>query len=76
MVSIAHQAVIESSTVGDFTFFGSRSRSRNCESGEGAIVMHTTIMTNMKKRLRCGTASFHALVYLAVPVLSLRRLIR
>ncbi len=34
MVSIAHQAVIENSVVGDFTFFGFRSRARNCEIGE------------------------------------------
>ena len=42
MVSIAHQAVIESSTIGDFTFFGFRSRTRNCEVGEGAMIMHNT----------------------------------
>ncbi len=42
MVSIAHQAVIENSTVGDFTFFGFRSRTRNCEIGEGAMIMHNT----------------------------------
>ncbi len=42
MVSIAHQAVIENSTVGDFTFFGFRSRTRDCEVGEGAMIMHNT----------------------------------
>ncbi|MBA3416840.1 MAG: hypothetical protein H0U10_16590, partial [Chloroflexia bacterium] len=42
MVSIAHQAVIEDSVVGDFTFFGFRSRTRNCEVGEGSMIMHNT----------------------------------
>ncbi|MFT4038671.1 MAG: hypothetical protein QM692_10865 [Thermomicrobiales bacterium] len=41
-VSIAHQAVIESSVVGDFTFFGFRSRVRNSVIGEGCMVMHNT----------------------------------
>ncbi len=47
MVSIAHQAVIENSTVGDFTFFGFRSRTRNCEIGEGAMIMHNTTVENV-----------------------------
>ncbi len=47
MVSIAHQAVIENSIVGDFTFFGFRSRIRNCEVGEGAMVMHNTTVENV-----------------------------
>jgi carbon dioxide concentrating mechanism protein CcmM len=47
MVSIAHQAVIENSIVGDFTFFGFRSRTRNCEIGEGAMVMHNTTVENV-----------------------------
>ena len=47
MVSIAHQAVIENSTIGDFTFFGFRSRTRNCEIGEGAMVMHNTTVENV-----------------------------
>ncbi|MDP9355158.1 MAG: carbonate dehydratase [Chloroflexota bacterium] len=47
MVSIAHQAVIENSTVGDFTFFGFRSRTRNCEVGEGAMIMHNTTVENV-----------------------------
>ena len=47
MVSIAHQAVIESSVVGDFTFFGFRSRTRNCEVGEGAMIMHNTTVENV-----------------------------
>ncbi|MBA2596039.1 MAG: carbonate dehydratase [Chloroflexia bacterium] len=47
MVSIAHQAVIENSTVGDFTFFGFRSRTRNCEVGEGAMIMHNTTIENV-----------------------------
>jgi carbonic anhydrase/acetyltransferase-like protein (isoleucine patch superfamily) len=42
MVSIAHQAVIEDSLVGDFTFFGFRSRTRNCEIGAGSMIMHNT----------------------------------
>jgi carbonic anhydrase/acetyltransferase-like protein (isoleucine patch superfamily) len=47
MVSIAHQAVIENSIVGNFTFFGFRSRTRNCEVGEGAMVMHNTTVENV-----------------------------
>ncbi len=47
MVSIAHQAVIENSAVGDFTFFGFRSRTRNCEIGEGAMIMHNTTVENV-----------------------------
>lgn len=47
MVSIAHQAVIENSVVGDFTFFGFRSRTRNCEIGEGAMIMHNTTVENV-----------------------------
>lgn len=47
MVSIAHQAVIENSRVGDFTFFGFRSRTRNCEIGEGAMIMHNTTVENV-----------------------------
>jgi carbon dioxide concentrating mechanism protein CcmM len=41
-VSIAHQAVIENSVVGDFTFFGFRSRVRNSVIGPGCMVMHST----------------------------------
>jgi carbon dioxide concentrating mechanism protein CcmM len=41
-VSIAHQAVIENSIVGDFTFFGFRSRVRNSVIGPGCMVMHST----------------------------------
>ncbi len=44
MVSIAHQAIIENSIVGDFTFFGFRSRTRDCEVGEGAMIMHNTVV--------------------------------
>jgi len=47
MVSIAHQAVIENSIIGDFTFFGFRSRTRNCEIGEGAMIMHNTTVENV-----------------------------
>lgn len=48
MVSIAHQAVIEDSTVGDFTFFGFRSRTLNCDVGEGAMIMHNTTVENVR----------------------------
>jgi carbon dioxide concentrating mechanism protein CcmM len=44
MVSIAHQAAIENSLVGDFTFFGFRSRVRNCTVGAGTMVMHNTVV--------------------------------
>ncbi len=44
MVSVGHQAVIENSTVGDFTFFGYRSRVRNAVIGEGAMIMHGTVV--------------------------------
>lgn len=47
MVSIAHQAVIEDSVVGDFTFFGFRSRTRNCEVGAGSMIMHNTTVENV-----------------------------
>ena len=47
MVSIAHQAVIENSTVGDFTFFGFRSRTRNAVVGAGAMIMHNTVVENV-----------------------------
>ena len=44
MVSVAHQAVIENSIVGDFTFFGFRSRVRNSTVGAGTMVMHNTVV--------------------------------
>ena len=44
MVSIAHQAAIEDSVIGNFTFFGFRSRVRNCTIGEGTMVMHNTVV--------------------------------
>ncbi len=47
MVSIAHQAAIENSVVGTFTFFGFRSRTRNCEVGAGAMIMHNTTVENV-----------------------------
>ncbi|MBA3336256.1 MAG: carbonate dehydratase [Chloroflexia bacterium] len=46
-VSIAHHAIIENSTVGDFTFFGFRSRTRNSEIGEGSMIMHNTDVENV-----------------------------
>ena len=47
MVSIAHQAVIHDSVVGDFTFFGFRSRTISSEIGEGAMILHNTIVENV-----------------------------
>ncbi len=47
MVSIAHHAVIENSTVGDFTFFGFRCRVRSAEIGEGAMVLHQALVENV-----------------------------
>jgi carbonic anhydrase/acetyltransferase-like protein (isoleucine patch superfamily) len=47
MVSIAHQAVIEDSNIGAFTFFGFRSRTRNAVVEEGAMVMHNTVVENV-----------------------------
>jgi carbon dioxide concentrating mechanism protein CcmM len=44
MVSIAHQAAITNSEIGDFTFFGFRSRVRDCVVGEGTMVMHNTVV--------------------------------
>jgi carbonic anhydrase/acetyltransferase-like protein (isoleucine patch superfamily) len=44
MVSIAHQAVIENSTVGDFTFFGFHSRVRNSRVGAGTMILHNTVV--------------------------------
>jgi carbonic anhydrase/acetyltransferase-like protein (isoleucine patch superfamily) len=44
MVSIAHQAVVTDSVVGDFTFFGFRARVRNCTVGAGTMVMHNTVV--------------------------------
>jgi len=41
-VSVAHQAIIEDSEIGDFTFFGFKSRTRNAVIGEGAMIMHGT----------------------------------
>jgi len=43
MVSVAHQAVIEDSVVGEFTFFGFRSRTRRCVVEGGAMIMHNTV---------------------------------
>jgi len=50
MVSVAHHAIIENSTVGDFTFFGFRSRTRNAVIEEGAMVMHGTIVEGVTIR--------------------------
>lgn len=47
MVSIAHHAVLENSTIGDFTFFGFRCRVRNATIGEGAMVLHQAIVEDV-----------------------------
>jgi len=47
MVSIAHQAVIKNSTIGDFTFFGFRSRVNASVIEEGAMVMHQSRVENV-----------------------------
>ena len=47
MVSIAHQAVIEDSLVGAFTFFGFRSRVRRCQIGAGAMIMHSAVVEDV-----------------------------
>ncbi len=47
MISIAHHAVIENSTVGDFTFFGFRTRTRDSVIGEGSMIMHNTSVENV-----------------------------
>jgi carbonic anhydrase/acetyltransferase-like protein (isoleucine patch superfamily) len=44
MVSIAHQAAIEDSVLGAFTFFGFRARVRNSTIGAGTMVMHNTVV--------------------------------
>ncbi|MCC6312553.1 MAG: carbonate dehydratase [Thermomicrobiales bacterium] len=46
-VSIAHQASVSDSEVGDHTFFGFRSRVRNASIGAGAMVMHNTVVENV-----------------------------
>jgi len=47
MVSIAHHAVIENSTIGDFTFFGFRCRVRSAVIEEGAMVLHQSLVENV-----------------------------
>ncbi len=42
LVSVGHQAIIENSVVGEFTYFGYRSRVRNAVVGDGAMIMHGT----------------------------------
>ncbi|MFT4038670.1 MAG: DapH/DapD/GlmU-related protein [Thermomicrobiales bacterium] len=41
-VSVAHQAALWNSEIGDFTFFGFRSRVHDSVIGEGSMIMHNT----------------------------------
>ena len=50
MVSIGHQAVIENSVIGAFTFFGYRSRVRNAVIEDGAMIMHGTTVEGVTIR--------------------------
>lgn len=50
MVSVAHHAIIENSTIGDFTFFGFRCRVRDAVVEEGAMVMHGTTVEGVTIR--------------------------
>lgn len=43
-VSIAHQAAIHNSVVGDFAFFGFRARARDAQIGAGSMIMHNTLV--------------------------------
>lgn len=47
-VSIAHQAAITDSEVGRFTFFGFRARVANARIGEGAMVLHNTLVEGVE----------------------------
>ncbi len=50
LVSIGHQAVIENSVIGEFTFFGYRSRVRNSVIEDGAMIMHGTTVEGVTIR--------------------------
>ena len=47
-VSIAHQALIENSKIGNFTFVGFRSRLNNVVLEDGAFVLHGTTLSNVR----------------------------
>lgn len=47
-VSIAHQASIENSQIGNFTFVGFRSRLQNVVLEDGAFVLHGANLTNVR----------------------------
>lgn len=46
-VSIAHQAEVTNSRIGDFTFIGFRARLRNVVLRDGAFVLHGATLTNV-----------------------------
>ncbi|MBC7943815.1 MAG: carbonate dehydratase [Burkholderiales bacterium] len=47
-VSIAHQAVIQNSSIGNFTFIGFRARLDNVVLGDGAFVLHGARLSNVR----------------------------
>lgn len=47
-VSIAHQANIENSQIGNFTFIGFHTRLRNVVLEDGAFVLHGAILSNVR----------------------------
>ncbi len=47
-VSIAHQADVRNSRIGNFTFIGFRSRLRNVALGNGAFVLHGATVSNVR----------------------------
>ncbi len=47
-VSIAHQAEIRNSKIGNFTFIGFRARLRNVTVSDGAFVLHGATLTNVR----------------------------
>ena len=47
-VSIAHQALIENSKIGNFTFVGFRSRLNNVVLEDGAFVLHGATLSNVR----------------------------
>lgn len=47
-VSIAHQAEVRNSRIGNFTFIGFRARLRNVRLSDGAFVLHGATLTNVR----------------------------
>ena len=47
-VSIAHQAEVRNSRIGNFTFIGFRARLRNVRLSDGAFVLHGATITNVR----------------------------